>query len=63
MTAQNLHDTIQDLYMMKNNLAVIQQNLHPAKGVVREGTAEAHLWDAIEAIGNAINVLQPNPYK
>lgn len=49
--------------MMKNNLAVIQQNLYPEKGVVREGTAEAHLWDAIEAIGNAINVLQPNPYK
>lgn len=62
MTLQQLHDTIQDLYMMKNNLAVLQQNLHPEKGVVKEEAAEAYLWDAIQALDNAINVLQPNPY-
>ena len=63
MTPQQLHDTIQELYMLKNNLAVLQQNLHLEGVVVQEGTTEAHLWDAIEALNNAINNLQPNPYK
>jgi hypothetical protein len=62
MTPQQLHDTIQELYMLKNNLAVLQQNLHPEKGVVKEEATEAYLWDAIQALDNAINVLQPNPY-
>jgi len=63
MTPQQLHDTIQELYMLKNNLAVLQQNLHPETGVVQEDTTDAHLWDAIHALNRAIDALQPNPYK
>ena len=60
MTKAEIYDLVQDL---RSQIALIQNQIENDDIVVQEGTIDAYLWDAQQALGSIISIIEPNPYK
>lgn len=54
---------IESVKAIRNQIAIIENQVESDSTLVKEGTLEAALWDAQEALGNVLTMIEPNPYK
>lgn len=54
---------IESVKAIRNQIAIIENQVETDSTLVQEGTLEAALWDAQEALGNVLTMIEPNPYK
>jgi len=54
---------IESVKAIRNQIAIIENQVETDSTLVQEGTLEAALWDAQEALGNVLSMIEPNPYK
>ena len=60
MTTAEIYDLVQDL---RSQITFIQNQIENDSLVIEEGTIDAYLWDAQQALGSIIAMIEPNPYK
>ena len=60
MTKAEIYDLVQDL---RSQIALIQNHIENETLIVQEGSIDAYLWDAQQALGSIISIIEPNPYK
>jgi hypothetical protein len=60
MTTAEIYDLVQDLRLQ---ITFIQNQIENDNLIVQEGTIDAYLWDAQQALGSIISMIEPNPYK
>ena len=60
MTTAEIYDLVQDL---RSQIALIQNHIENETLIVQEGSIDAYLWDAQQALGSIISMIEPNPYK
>jgi len=60
MTIAEIYDLVQDL---RSHITFIQNQIENESLVVKEGTIDAYLWDAQQALSSIISMIEPNPYK
>jgi hypothetical protein len=54
---------IESVKAIRNQIAIIQNQVENDSTIVQEGTLDAALWDAQEALANVLTMIEPNPYK
>jgi len=59
MTTAEIYDLVQDL---RSQITLIQNHIENDTLIVQEGTIDAYLWDAQQALGQIISIIEPNPY-
>lgn len=60
MTTAEIYDLVQDL---RSQITFIQNQIENENLIVQEGTIDAYLWDAQQALYSIIAMIEPNPYK
>jgi hypothetical protein len=60
MTTAEIYDLVQDL---RSQISLIQNHIENETLIVQEGSIDAYLWDAQQALGSIISMIEPNPYK
>lgn len=63
MTTAQLAQMIESVKAIRNQIAIIQYEVMTESELIQEGTIEAKFWDAQEALGNVLSMIEPNPYK
>lgn len=58
MTTAEIYDLVQDL---RSHITFIQKQIENESLVVKEGTIDAYLWDAQQALYSIISMIEPNP--
>ena len=53
---------IESVKAIRNQIAIIQNQVENDSTIVQEGTLDAALWNAQEALANVLTVIEPNPY-
>lgn len=59
MTNQEIYELVLDL---RNQIAYIQNQIENESIVIEEGTIDAFLWDAQEALAKVQTMVYTNPY-
>ena len=60
MTTAEIYDLVQDL---RSQITLIQNHIENDTIIVQEGSIDSYLWDAQQALGSIIAMIEPNPYK
>lgn len=60
MTTAEIYDLVQDL---RSHITLIQNKIENDELLIQEGSIDAYLWDAQQALGSIIAMIEPNPYK
>jgi len=60
MTTAEIYDLVQDL---RSHITLIQNQIENDELLIQEGSIDAYLWDAQQALGSIIAMIEPNPYK
>jgi len=63
LTDMTTAQIIESVKAIRNQIAIIENQVETDSTLVQEGTLEAALWDAQEALGNVLSMIEPNPYK
>jgi hypothetical protein len=53
---------IESVKAIRNQIAIIQNQVENDSTIVQEGTLDAALWNAQEALANVLTMIEPNPY-
>ena len=53
---------IESVKAIRNQIAIIQNHAENDSTLVQEGTLDAALWNAQEALANVLTMIEPNPY-
>lgn len=60
MTTAEIYDLVQDL---RSHITFIQNQIENHDLVIKEGSIDSYLWDAQQALGSNISMIEYNPYK